>query len=203
MRKKLALLFCFLLGMFCFAGNASALSYEWMDCDVVYSAGDTIGDFEVIEWKDAQNARYPGNEWEVEGNGSRGGHTGQLWLFSPTNIASTTFTQESTAVGFMMRGDHNDGMAEYWVDDEYVGTFDLYNSQAKDSALIVNGLDYDTHTLKIIQLGMSELANRNYGHVAIFGGAALSEPVPEPTTMFLLGTGLLGLAMRIRKSNQA
>ena len=97
-----------------------------------------------------------------------------------------------------MAGDHNDGFAQFFVDNIDVGTYDMY--RGGNRILVVNGLDSSAHTLKIVQLGLhSPLSTK--GDVAIFGGAAFNasvSPIPEPETyvMLLAGLALLGFAGR-------
>jgi len=102
-----------------------------------------------------------------------------------------------------MAGDHNDGFAQFFVDNIDVGTHDMYRTGNR--ILVVTELDSIAHSLRIVQLGQHN-PNSTKGDVAIFGGAAFDTPiaaVPELETyvMLLAGLSLLGFVARYRKLN--
>ena len=99
----------------------------------------------------------------------------------------------------MMRGDSNDGFARFIVDGLPVGEFDMFN--LGNQTLIVSGLDLSVHSIEVVQLGIKNSSSAD-DHVAIYGGGALA-PVPIPGTLWLLGSGLAGLAgTKIRRKTQ-
>lgn len=135
---------------------------------------EKVGEFFVVQYK---NAGTGGIDWRVFGSGAQGGDgDGQLWLFDSPNRAIVQFSKKSTAVAFLMSGDHNDGYAQFIVDEKAVGTFDLYKFGKK--TLIVSGLPNDYHTIQVVHLEKAN-AKAEGDHVAIFGGAALSGVASE------------------------
>ncbi len=184
------------------SSQASALSIEWIPVESTapqeYPA--SIYGNPVIEY---QNAGRGGIDWEVTGIGPRGGWgSRELWLLDDsaagipgTSQAATQFSVNSNSVGFVMAGDHNDGFAQFFVDDINVGTYDMYQTGWR--ILVVTGLDSFAHALKIVQLGEHN-PHAAKGDVAIFGGAAFNTPVtaiPEPETYLMLLTGLFLLGL--------
>lgn len=158
----------------------------------------TVGGYSILEYR---NAGLGGDEWDVSGIGTDGGDgPSQLWLFDPPNTASVTFSVQSTAVSFMMSGDNNDGYGEFLVDGNSMGTFDLYN--IGDQSLIVSGLTMGNHTISVIQTSQKNIDSSAY-NIAIYGGAALQTPVPEPSMTALFGVGMACLGVTRRREEVA
>jgi len=133
-----------------------------------------VGDFYVKQYK---NAGTGGMDWTIFGTGAQGGDgVGQLWLFDSPNRAIVTFSEKSSAVAFLMSGDHNDGYAEFIVDGKSSGVFDLYELGKK--TLVVSGLPFDYHTIQVVHLA-KEHPKADGDHVAILGGAALTNREPD------------------------
>lgn len=187
------------------SSHASALSTKWIPLVTTEKNGNPVNveGHAVLEYR---NAGKGGIDWVVTGDGPTGGRgIRELWLFDDsaagipgTSQAATSFSVASNSVGFVMAGDHNDGFAQFFVDNIDVGTYDMY--RGGNRILVVNGLDSSAHSLKIVQLGLHN-PHSTKGDVAIFGGAAFNMPVssiPEPETyaMLLAGLVLLGFASR-------
>ena len=190
------------------SSHASALSTQWIPLGAATRQGNPIeiNGNPVIEYR---NAGRGGIDWDVSGIGPRGGlGTRELWLFDNsaagipgTSEATTAFSVISNSVGFIMAGDHNDGFAQFFVDNIDVGTYDMYRTGNR--ILVVTELDSVVHSLRIVQLGRHN-PDSTKGDVAIFGGAAFNTPaIPEPETyaMLLTGLGLIGFLARYRKQN--
>ncbi|MBX3616914.1 PEP-CTERM sorting domain-containing protein [Nitrosomonas sp.] len=189
--------------------NVSAFSVEWLPLVTTEKNGNPLSIYgnPVLEYR---NAGKGGIDWVVTGDGPTGGRgIRELWLFDDsaagipgTSQATTTFSAISNAVGFVMAGDHNDGFAQFLVDNVDIGTFDMY--RAGNRILVVTGLDFMTHTLTIVQLGEHNL-NSTKGDVAIFGGAAFNTSIaaiPEPQTYAMLLVGLMLLVSMARYQKQ-
>ncbi len=192
------------------SSHASALSTQWIPLGAATRQGNPIdiNGNPVIEYR---NAGRGGIDWDVTGAGPRGGlGVRELWLFDNsaagipgTSEATTQFSVISNSVGFIMAGDHNDGFAQFFVDNIDVGTYDMYRTGNR--ILVVTELDSMEHSLRIVQLGQHN-PNSTKGDVAIFGGAAFNTPIAaipevESYAMFLAGLGLLGFVARYRKRN--
>jgi len=193
------------------SSHASALSTQWIPLGAAATRQGNpieINGNPVIEYR---NAGRGGIDWEVSGIGPTGGwFRQQLWLLDDsaagipgTSEATTSFSVISNSVGFVMAGDHNDGFAQFFVDNIDVGTHDMYRTGNR--ILVVTELDSIAHSLRIVQLGQHN-PNSTKGDVAIFGGAAFDTPiaaVPELETyvMLLAGLSLLGFVARYRKLN--
>ncbi len=188
------------------SSHVSALSIQWIPLEAATRQGnpEAINGNAVIEYK---NAGRGGVDWDVSGIGPRGGMGArELWLFDDSaagipgvSEATTAFSVISNSVGFIMAGDHNDGFAQFFVDNIDVGTYDMY--QTGNRILVVTGLDSVAHSLRIVQLGRHN-PNSTKGDVAIFGGAAFNTPaIPEPETyaMLLAGLALIGFVACDRK----
>jgi len=103
-----------------------------------------------------------------------------------------------------MKGDHNDGYAQFFVDDTEVGVFDLYHLER--AILAVTGLELVMHSLKVMQFGYHNPASTK-ADVAIFGGAAFNvvtstTEIIEPPVWVLFLTGFLYfIGRRVPSSN--
>lgn len=180
--KRLLIVALLLIG-----SHASAISIQWTPLGAATFEGEpvNINGNPIIEYK---NTGLGGIDWDAAGIGPRGGlGVQELWLLDDsagnipgTSEATTTFKKISNSVSFIMTGDHNDGFAQFFVDNIDVGTFDLY--QTGNRNLIVTELDSIAHSLRIVQLGEHNLHSRK-GDVAILGGAAFNT-ISEPTTIF-------------------
>lgn len=110
----------------------------------------------------------------------------------------------SAIVAFIMKGDHNDGYAQFFVDDTEVGVFDLYHLER--AILAVTGLELVMHSLKVMQFGYHNPASTK-ADVAIFGGAAFNvvtstTEIIEPPVWVLFLTGFLYfIGRRVPSSN--
>lgn len=188
--------------------QASALSIEWIPLEAPEENGNILS-IDGNSVLDYNNAGRGGIEWQVSGIGPTGGlGLRELWLYDDsaagipgTSEATTLFSVISNSVGFVMAGDHNDGLAQFFVDDIDVGTYDLF--QTGHQILVVSGLAPIAHSLRIVQLGQHN-PNSAKGDVAIIGGAAFNVPIaaiPEPETylMLLVGLGLIGMQIRSKQ----
>lgn len=179
--------------------SVSALSIQWIALPETATQqgnpGLILGN-PVLEFR---NAGEGGIDWTATGIGPRGSYGDQeLWLLDDskagilgTSEATTKFLVTSNSVAFIMNGDHNDGYAQFFVDDTDVGIFDLYHRGR--SILAITGLDFVRHSLKVVQLGYHNPASTK-ADVAIFGGAAFNIPAdiaeiiePPVATLFLIG----------------
>lgn len=166
--------------------SSFGLEYQWVHESQDYPS--TIGGLDVLEYR---NAERGGGEWSIEGTGTTDGESGRhLYLMDPPNIAWTAFDVGSTAVSFMMYGDHNDGYAAFFVDGVEVCSQDMHNLGGW--SLVVTSLPYASHTISVQQLGTQNPLSDG-DDIAIDGGAAV---VPEPATLSLVG---LGMALMLRK----
>lgn len=188
--------------------QVSALAIEWIPLETPENNGN-ISSIDGNPVLDYNNAGRGGIDWQVSGIGPTGGlGLRELWLYDDsaagipgTSVATTLFSVISNSVGFVMAGDHNDGLAQFFVDDINVGTYDLF--QTGHRVLVVSGLTSIAHSLRIVQLGQHN-PNSAKGDVAIIGGAAFNVPivaVPEPEAylMVLAGLGVIGLQIRSRR----
>lgn len=188
--------------------QVSALAIEWIPLETPENNGN-ISSIDGNPVLDYNNAGRGGIDWHVSGIGPTGGlGLRELWLYDDsaagipgTSVATTLFSVISNSVGFVMAGDHNDGLAQFFVDDINVGTYDLF--QTGHRVLVISGLTSIAHSLRIVQLGQHN-PNSAKGDVAIIGGAAFNVPivaVPEPEAylMVLAGLGVIGLQIRSRR----
>ncbi len=89
------------------------------------------------------------------------------------------------------------------VGDPLVGTFDLGASgQNFFTITAVNGQRI-TSVLFTTSVGMALTQVSDVAQIRIGGFQSISTPVPEPATMILLGTGLAGIAAKVRKRRDA
>jgi len=147
------------------SSTSRGATMRWVD-----ETGDGLteaGGYSVGEYRDAGEG---GLDWTLSGGGSDGGSgTNTLWLLSTPKSASTSFSTESRAIGFMMGGDDNDGFASFYVDGNSIGTYDMYN---RPDTLIVENLSPGQHTIKVEQEGTKRGTSDN-DDISIFGGAMM------------------------------
>ena len=184
------IIFSMLLLLLC--SNASAISIQWLPLGATTNEGNptTLLGNPILEFN---NAGEGGNDWVATGIGPRGGWgSRELWLLDDsaggilgTSEATTTFSIATNSVGFIINGDHNDGLAQFFVDNIDVGTYDLYQTGLR--SLVVTGLNSTAHTLNIVQLGLHNSSSIK-GDVAILGGAAFNTPaiISEPGILSLI-----------------
>lgn len=146
MVRNIILLFCVVALNLFTTTIVKTQDVSWLD-----GSGDSLAEIGGLAVKQFKNAGTGGVDWTVIGRGGDGGNgRSQLWLLNAPNTAKLTFMVKSSAVGFMMSGDDNDGYARFVVDGRTVGTFDLYNLGEK--TLVVSHLPYSYHTIEVVQL---------------------------------------------------
>lgn len=119
-----------------------------------------------------------------------------LWIYGAPGYGTTSFfdtPSDSLFVQFA-QSDSNDGLADIYIDGGLVYSIDARN--AGDFAVVFTGLSLASHVLTV--------DTPTYAHVHLDAmGAGAPRAVPEPGTMLLLGSGLVGLAgTRIRRSGK-
>lgn len=107
------------------------------------------------------------------------------WVWHPTNVSGVfAYELQSTPIHFLIK------TGTIKVDGKKTDTHFLYSNEAGMGWAVID----------LSELGLTDLTNiTKLSHIDEFGSA----PVPEPATMFLFGTGLLGLAgFRLRKKQK-
>lgn len=193
--KKIYIL---LIIMAFYSTTAMAAGLTWLNQSKDYSAGDVIGGWEVLEYKDAVTNNYNG-VWTISGvvgGDTRPNGASIMWFYYGNSSAQVTFSQKSTAVAFMVESDANDKFVNFYVDG--VSVLSNYNMMTlpgqinfpdwQVGTLIVSGLSNDYHTIKIQSVDTAD--RRDDFHM--YGGAAVA-PVPVPSAVWLLGSGLFAI----------
>jgi hypothetical protein len=119
-----------------------------------------------------------------------------IWILAAGGYVETAFDNPSDSLFVQFESDANDGPAEFILDGSSVYTVNTWN--AGWFAVVFSDLDTTAHTLRVVSTGVGipdDLAIDVMGSGAPFSG----DPVPEPATMLLVGTGLAGLAGIRRK----
>jgi len=205
--KRLLSMGIFLVTMLIFAAGVQAYTLTWVSESKDYGVGDTVGGWEVLEYKDAvaDNANGVWTTSGYMGGDTRPNGATILWFYYGGSSAATTLGTKSTAVAFMLESDSNDKYVNFYVDGVCVlANYDMMTLPGQIAypdwqvgTLVVSGLDYDYHTIRIGNVDTSSY--RDDFH--LYGGAAVA-PVPLPAAIWLLGPGLLGVLGIRRKMNQ-
>lgn len=195
-----------ILSFLLWAPAASAFTFEWRPLDSTLAAtgtfaegwGNTMPDWDITEGSRAWD------DWLVSGAANKTSYdsnTSKLWL--KFGSASTTLTTETDSVVFLMHGDFNDGLGNFYVDNQLIDTHDLYDggSSGLFQAMIVTGLDLGIHTLKVEWSGQKNSLSTGYDLAIIGGGAIAPSAVPVPAAIWMLGSGLLVLTGFNRKQS--
>jgi len=121
---------------------------------------------------------------------------GLVVLIAPGAWATASFTLPADTLVVQFLPGLGLGIVDFIVDGSLVGQLDTWNN-IEPFQVAISGLALAPHTLQVLVAG---LGPSGYGQafVDVFG-SKIAAPVPEPTTMFLLGTGLVGLAAFGRK----
>jgi len=181
--------------------SVSALSIQWLSLPETATLQGNPGTILGNPVLDFKNAGKNGIDWTIAGVGPTGGYGHQeLWLLDDskggipgTSKAFTNFTMVSNSVAFILKGDHNDGYAQFFVDDKEIGIFDMF--QRGRAILAVTGLELIMHSIKVVQLGYHNPATYK-ADIAIMGGAAfdvarITSEITEPPISALFLTGIL------------
>ena len=114
-----------------------------------------------------------------------------VWLYSGGSYIETAFNDPSDSLFVQFESDANDGPADFYIDGSLAYSLNTYN--AGWFAVVFSDLDGSiAHSLRVVATGTSypdDLAIDVMGS----GAPGSAEPIPEPATMLLLGTGLAGL----------
>jgi hypothetical protein len=86
--------------------------------------------------------------------------------------------------------DTNDGLADFYIDNVFVHRLNTYRGSW--FAVVFSDLDFGIHNVRV-QAASSGFP-RDLAIDAMGSGAPGTAPVPEPTTLLLISTGLVGLA---------
>lgn len=206
--------------------SVQAATASWLKESRDYAVGDTLGTWQILEYRDAnqanankvwltsgtaaggENIRYSYNKGKII-NGSAVHDASVMW-FTGRATASTTFTVASTAVAIMLEADANDiGKVSFDIDGNDVSIDNLYaylttcggvaSWQTKGGASTYANCKIATLVISGLDLGIHSVKISGNDDFHVLGAAAVSA-VPLPGAAWLLGSGLLGL-LGLRRKN--
>jgi hypothetical protein len=178
----------------CLTGVASATS--------LYS-GDVTNVASMYQFEISGNATFSGSNWGYSNDGNA------IWITDADTITTTFAFSVVTGQGIFVQflhTDNNDGYAYFetstngtnWTGQGNVDTWENYPTglnDGPDKYALISGLTTGDYYLRITSGDHSVGADTDDLHLDSFGTTS----VPEPTTMLLLGFGLVGLAAARRK----
>jgi hypothetical protein len=197
--KKLFALVIFLL-LCSFSSNSHALTIDVIGFgDGDWGAGNSPGILgerddwtEVAEMENVySDSRVTGSNYSIyDPYPTDAGWGGVMWIWGPPGYAQTQFTTPSDSLFVQFESDSNDGIANFYIDNVFVHSLNTYNGSW--FAVVFSDLDFGVHTLRV-NAGSSRYPY-DLSIDAMGSGAPGTDPVPEPATLLLLSTGLVGLA---------
>ena len=201
MLKRIVLLIVFvtLLSTPAFAVTTSLLGYR----DADWGAGNSPGLTSARStWAEVAEMENIGSDSRITSNHTSsyyyvfngGSYPWQsvVWVWGGAGTSfQTAFTTPSDSLFVQFESDSNDGTADFYIDEVNVYSLDTYNGSW--FAVIFSDLNWGPHTLRVVSTNGGDLA------IDAMGSGAPASRVPEPTTLFLLGFGLAGLAGIRRK----
>ena len=121
-----------------------------------------------------------------------------LSLIRPINVA---FSQNlsSLSFNFATPGDYAPFYASFYEDGVLVGT-DVFSDAIPPGYLVAEGVANITGTFNSVSLALGgPPSSGSTSPFVIDNLDAVASPVPEPSSLVLLATGLLGMANRVRR----
>ena len=168
-------------------------AYSSLEFDNPLAGTETIAGYRVEEWRDAGWHCPTSEDWTVTGacttcpepSGCADGYYNEIWLRTAGHAATTTTSVATSAVSVHLYGDNNDGMVDILVDGSLKATLDMWTSATDNALVIVSGLPQTTHTILVLDQGVSQQAGGSSDDVALMGAAALRSPFdPQPYLVY-------------------
>jgi hypothetical protein len=169
-------------------------AYSSLEFNNPLAGTETVLGHPVKEWRDAGWNCPTSEDWTVTGACTTCpepccpivcayGYSNEIWLRSAAHSATTTTTVTSTIVSVHLFGDSNDGMVDVLVDGILVATLDMWTSASDTAVVLVTGLPATTHTIDVVDQGVSQQAGGSNDDVALMGAAAL-RPLIDHFTVY-------------------
>jgi hypothetical protein len=172
------------------------VAYSALEFDNPLTGTETVAGYRLEEWRDAgwECPTSPTTEdWTVTGacttcppsGGCADGYYNEIWLRTAGHSATATTSVATSVVSIHLYGDNNDGMADVVVDGILVATLDMWTSTTDTALVIVTGLPQTTHTLQVLDQGVTQQPGGSGDDIAIMGAAALRPSFdPQPYLVY-------------------